>query len=100
MKSAAQGLIPLATPFSLEDVDEIEALDLPGIKIASPDIVNWPLLRRRGHGAAAACFDGRGEHQRNQLERRLAARLGIALCFASLHQQLSDAGGRGQSLLD
>lgn len=37
---------PLATPFSPEDVDVIESLDLPAIKIASPDIVNWPLLRR------------------------------------------------------
>jgi N,N'-diacetyllegionaminate synthase len=40
------GLLPLATPFSLEDVDLIESLELPAIKIASPDIVNWPLLRR------------------------------------------------------
>lgn len=39
-------MIPLATPFSPEDVDRIEMLDLPAIKIASPDVVNWPLLRR------------------------------------------------------
>jgi N,N'-diacetyllegionaminate synthase len=44
IKSA--GLIPVATPFSLEDVDVIESLDLPAIKIASPDLVNKPLLRR------------------------------------------------------
>ena len=40
------GLMPLATPFSLEDVDLIEQLDLPAIKIASPDLVNRPLLER------------------------------------------------------
>jgi N-acetylneuraminate synthase/N,N'-diacetyllegionaminate synthase len=41
----ASGLIPIATPFSPGDVDIIERLDLPAIKIASPDIVNLPLLR-------------------------------------------------------
>jgi N-acetylneuraminate synthase/N,N'-diacetyllegionaminate synthase len=39
-------LIPLATPFSPDDVGVIDALDLPAVKIASPDIVNRPLLRR------------------------------------------------------
>ncbi|QOV88978.1 N-acetylneuraminate synthase family protein [Humisphaera borealis] len=37
-------LIPLATPFSPNDVDTIAALRLPAIKIASPDLVNRPLL--------------------------------------------------------
>ena len=40
------GMIPLATPFSAGDVDVIEALDLPAVKIASPDVVNRPLLER------------------------------------------------------
>lgn len=38
------GLVPLATPFSPADVQLIDALDLPAIKIASPDVVNRPLL--------------------------------------------------------
>ncbi len=38
-------LIPLATPFSPADVEAIAELDLPAIKIASPDVVNYPLLR-------------------------------------------------------
>jgi N-acetylneuraminate synthase/N,N'-diacetyllegionaminate synthase len=42
----AHDLIPLATPFSLEDVETIELLDLPAVKIASPDLVNRPLLER------------------------------------------------------
>jgi sialic acid synthase SpsE len=45
---AAAGMTPLATPFSLEDVSTIQRLDLPLIKIASPDLVNYVLL-----GAAA-----------------------------------------------
>jgi N,N'-diacetyllegionaminate synthase len=41
-----EGLIALATPFSVEDVFVCEQLNLPAIKIASPDLVNLPLLRR------------------------------------------------------
>jgi N,N'-diacetyllegionaminate synthase len=40
------GLVPLATPFSLEDVDLVERLGLPVVKVASPDLVNRPLLAR------------------------------------------------------
>ena len=39
-------LVPLATPFSPEDVDLIDRLDLPAVKIASPDLVNPVLLAR------------------------------------------------------
>jgi sialic acid synthase SpsE len=39
-------MLPLATPFSLDDVKTITELDLPAIKIASPDLVNRPLLER------------------------------------------------------
>lgn len=41
-----RGMIPLATPFSPADVETIESLNLPAIKIASPDMVNRPLLER------------------------------------------------------
>jgi sialic acid synthase SpsE len=39
-----RGLLPLATPFSPPDVATIRRLRLPAIKIASPDLVNRPLL--------------------------------------------------------
>ncbi|MBA3273772.1 MAG: N-acetylneuraminate synthase family protein [Chthoniobacterales bacterium] len=39
-----RGLIPLATPFSPEDVATIMKLGLPAIKIASPDLANPVLL--------------------------------------------------------
>jgi N-acetylneuraminate synthase/N,N'-diacetyllegionaminate synthase len=39
-------IVPLATPFSPEDVDLVEGLALPAVKIASPDLVNRPLLAR------------------------------------------------------
>jgi sialic acid synthase SpsE len=37
-------LIPIATPFSPSDIDTIASLRLGAIKIASPDLVNHPLL--------------------------------------------------------
>lgn len=37
-------MIPLATPFSPADVETVKGLDLPAVKIASPDLVNHPLL--------------------------------------------------------
>lgn len=41
-----RGMMALATPFSPADIEVIDQLDLPGIKIASPDIVNQLLLER------------------------------------------------------
>jgi sialic acid synthase SpsE len=38
-------MVPLATPFSIIDVATLAELDLPAVKIASPDLVNKPLLR-------------------------------------------------------
>jgi len=40
------GLMPLATPFSPSDIDTLAALDLAAIKIASPDLINYPLILR------------------------------------------------------
>ncbi|HEX8910776.1 MAG TPA: N-acetylneuraminate synthase family protein [Humisphaera sp.] len=42
-------LATLATPFSLSDVDTLAGLRLPAVKIASPDLVNLPLLREVAH---------------------------------------------------
>lgn len=39
-------MVPIATPFSPADLSLIEHLRLPAVKIASPDLVNRPLLRR------------------------------------------------------
>ncbi len=42
----ARGMMAVATPFSPEDVERIERLELAAIKIASPDVVNRLLLLR------------------------------------------------------
>ena len=39
-----RGLVPLATPFSPADVAAVGRLQLPAVKVASPDLVNRPLL--------------------------------------------------------
>jgi N,N'-diacetyllegionaminate synthase len=39
-----RGLIPIATPFSPADVAVLRRMSLPAVKIASPDLVNRPLL--------------------------------------------------------
>lgn len=39
-----RGLAVVATPFSLEDVSELGEVGLDAVKIASPDVVNVPLL--------------------------------------------------------
>ncbi len=38
------GLLFVVTPFSLEDVDDLETMGVDAVKIASPDAVNLPLL--------------------------------------------------------
>lgn len=40
----ANKMIPLATPFSPSDMEVVVGLRVPAIKIASPDLVNRPLL--------------------------------------------------------
>jgi sialic acid synthase SpsE len=39
------GLLFIVTPFSLEDFDALQRLSPDAVKIASPDAVNYPLLR-------------------------------------------------------
>lgn len=41
-----RGVAFIVTPFSLENFDTLAALDVDAVKIASPDVVNTPLLRR------------------------------------------------------
>ena len=40
------GIMFLATPFSLVDVDRVMDLGVPAIKIASTDLTNWPLIEK------------------------------------------------------
>jgi sialic acid synthase SpsE len=52
-------LIPLATPFSPPDMEVVAGLRLPAVKVASPDLVNRPLLDRiAGYGRPLLCSTG------------------------------------------
>jgi N-acetylneuraminate synthase/N,N'-diacetyllegionaminate synthase len=77
-------LMPLATPFSLEDVAVIESLDLPAIKIASPDVVNWPLLRRAARSGLPMLVST-GAANLNEISSSVAWLRGWGARFALLH---------------
>jgi N-acetylneuraminate synthase/N,N'-diacetyllegionaminate synthase len=54
-----RGMIPIATPFSPADVSVIQSLKLPAVKIASPDLVNRPLLTAAARlGVPMICSTG------------------------------------------
>jgi sialic acid synthase SpsE len=64
-------LMPLATPFSPGDVATIEELDLPAIKIASPDLVNQLLLARAA-GSGRPLIVSTGAATIEEIERAVA----------------------------
>jgi N-acetylneuraminate synthase/N,N'-diacetyllegionaminate synthase len=78
------GMIPLATPFSLEDVPLIESLNLPAIKIASPDIVNWPLLKSAAK-TGLPLLVSTGAANVNEISSSVAWLRGWNASFALLH---------------
>lgn len=78
------GMQPLATPFSPEDVDVIESLELGAIKIASPDIVNWPLLRRAAQYGRPLLLST-GAANVNEISSSIAWLRGWNAQFALLH---------------
>ncbi len=78
--------------FAVQDVESVQSLNLPAIKIASPDIVNWPLLRRAAKtGLPLLVSTGAASLNEISVQHRVAARLGRFVRPAALHQQLSDA---------
>ena len=94
-------LMPLATPFSTEDVERIDKLDLPAIKIASPDLVNWPLLRRAARTDRPLLIST-GAASINEITSAVAWLRGWKANVRppALHQRLSDASGRCEPVLD
>jgi N,N'-diacetyllegionaminate synthase len=77
-------MIPLATPFSPQDVERIEQLNLPAIKIASPDLVNWPLLRRAAR-ANRPLLISTGAASINEISSAVAWLRGWKASFVLLH---------------
>jgi N-acetylneuraminate synthase/N,N'-diacetyllegionaminate synthase len=82
------GMIPIATPFSVEDVATIELLKLPAIKIASPDLVNHILLERAAKsGATLLVSTGASTidevHRAAQWLKKSDARFALLHCVSS-----------------
>jgi N,N'-diacetyllegionaminate synthase len=78
------GMTPLATPFSMEDVRLIQSLGLPAIKIASPDLVNWPLLERAAR-TGLPLLVSTGAANMNEVASSVAWLRGWSARFALLH---------------
>lgn len=78
------GMIPLATPFSPADVDTIEELCLPAIKIASPDLVNRVLLERASH-AGRALLVSTGASEMDEVVTTVSWLRSLNAPFALLH---------------
>ena len=78
------GMLPLATPFSPRDVLRIEALGLPAIKIASPDVVNWPLLRAAAQSGLPLLIST-GASSINEVSSSVAWLRGWSATFSLLH---------------
>jgi N,N'-diacetyllegionaminate synthase len=90
------GMMPLATPFSLEDVELIRSVGLPAIKIASPDVVNWPLLECSAR-AGVPLLVSTGAANLNEITSSIAwlrgwnARFALLHCISSYPTPLADA---------
>ncbi len=77
-------MIPLATPFSLSDVTTIDSLSLPAIKIASPDLVNRPLLMRAAQSGKPLLLST-GAATLDEIDRTVDWLRGWSVSFTLLH---------------
>jgi N-acetylneuraminate synthase/N,N'-diacetyllegionaminate synthase len=77
-------LTPIATPFSPDDVDVIEQLKIATIKIASPDLVNQPLLARAA-GTGTPLIVSTGAATIDEVEQTVAWLRQWKSSFALLH---------------
>jgi sialic acid synthase SpsE len=90
------GMIPIATPFSVDDVAVIERLRLPAIKIASPDLVNRVLLERAAR-TGATMFVSTGAstidevHRAVQWLKKWDAKFALLHCVSSYPTPAGDA---------
>jgi N-acetylneuraminate synthase/N,N'-diacetyllegionaminate synthase len=89
-------LIPIATPFSVDDVAVIRKLNLPAIKVASPDLVNRVLLKAAAEcrstmlvSTGAATIDE--VHASVQFLKRLDARFALLHCVSAYPTPSEDA---------
>jgi N-acetylneuraminate synthase/N,N'-diacetyllegionaminate synthase len=90
------GMMAIATPFSIDDVQIIQELALPAIKIASPDLVNRVLLERAAKaGATLLVSTGASTidevHRAAQWLKKWDARFALLHCVSSYPTPPADA---------
>ncbi len=77
-------MLPIATPFSPDDVRLIDQFRLPAIKIASPDLVNRPLLQHAAQ-LGKPLLISTGASTITEIETTVAWMYGWNIPFALLH---------------
>jgi N-acetylneuraminate synthase/N,N'-diacetyllegionaminate synthase len=89
-------IMPIATPFSVDDLQVIRELNLPAIKIASPDLVNRVLLKAAAEcdstmllSTGAATIDE--VHGSVQFLKQLDARFALLHCVSAYPTPMEDA---------
>ncbi len=78
------GLEPVATPFSPGDVDTLGRLGVSAVKIASPDVINLPLLRRAAL-LGKPMLISTGATNLDEIDRAVAWLDGMFADYALLH---------------
>ena len=92
----AAGLVPIATPFSPEDVAVLREMQLPAVKIASPDLVNYPLLKSAA-GLGVSMLVSTGAANLDEIDRAAGwlrawhASLGLLHCVSCYPVAVGDA---------
>ena len=80
----AAGMVPLATPFSPEDVGDLAAAGLPAVKLASPDLVN-PLLTDAAAALGLPMLLSTGAATLDEVDWAVNRLRAMAASFALLH---------------
>lgn len=92
----AAGLVPLATPFSPADVETVRDLQLPAVKIASPDLAN-PVLLEAAASLGVPMLVSTGASTADEVRRaagwlwRLGAEFSLLHCVSAYPVDAADA---------
>jgi len=91
------GMLPIATPFSPDDVDRVAELRLPAVKLASPDLVN-DLLFDAALALGLPVIASTGASRQDEIDRAVArvtrtgGKLALLHCVSSYPTPDAEAG--------
>jgi sialic acid synthase SpsE len=102
----AHGVHFIATPFDLEAVALLDALEVPALKIASSDLTNWPLLRAAAQTSRPVIISAGLAHLGEVEETVFALRgfgateIAVLHCIAEYPTRDEDANLRYMALME